>query len=77
MIKYWLKILSFIASANDFMHYEYLLLRRKAGLNKEQTEHEQHQKKLDVGAFIFDHILDNYGWHLFTYKHIMFQFHYL
>ncbi|MGE0088991.1 MAG: F0F1 ATP synthase subunit A [Bacteroidales bacterium] len=26
-------------------------------------------KKLDVGAFIFDHILDQYGWHLFTYHH--------
>lgn len=35
-----------------------------------KTEHgeEQKEEKFDPGAFIFDHILDSYSWHLFTYK---------
>jgi len=37
--------------------------------NKEQPEHSQEQKaKFNVGEFIIDHILDNYSWHIFTYK---------
>ncbi|MDX9694271.1 MAG: F0F1 ATP synthase subunit A [Bacteroidales bacterium] len=35
----------------------------------DSTNATNESKKLDVGAFIFDHILDQYGWHLFTYKH--------
>jgi F-type H+-transporting ATPase subunit a len=27
-----------------------------------------HEEKFEPGSFIIDHILDDYGWHLFTYK---------
>ena len=33
----------------------------------EQTEHTE-KTKFNPGTFIFDHIKDSYGWHLFTYQ---------
>lgn len=36
----------------------------------EHKENAGHEKAaFNVGTFIFDHILDQYGWHIFTYKH--------
>jgi len=34
-----------------------------------RTEQAQNKEGFDTGDFIFSHIQDNYGWHLFTYNH--------
>ncbi|MFO7827633.1 MAG: F0F1 ATP synthase subunit A [Bacteroidales bacterium] len=34
-----------------------------------QTEHTEKKEGFDTEKFIFDHIKDDYSWHLFTYNH--------
>jgi len=67
MRRSWLKILSvllllLIVCNISFAEEKHAVL--------DSSEHKTETKeKFDVGTFIFDHILDQYGWHLFTYNH--------
>jgi len=67
MRRSWLKILSVLLLSlficNNSLAQDHSVENDSLGHKNEVKE------KFDVGEFIFDHILDQYGWHLFTYHH--------
>ncbi|MFC2104996.1 hypothetical protein ACFLS4_06570, partial [Bacteroidota bacterium] len=46
------------------------LLAQETSSNKDPEHIEEHQEKegFNPGTFIFEHIRDNYNWHLWSYK---------